>query len=707
LDALSPTVVLIEGPADASGLLPALAQATPPVALLCYPRGDPAKASFWPFAEFSPEYQAALWAVRHGVEARFIDLPFAARDLDRAAELGDAVERDPLGRLASAAGYEDAESWWCDLVEQNPLPGPVFGAVTEAMAELRSGHEVSEREARREAHMRLRIAEAARAAADGDGDGAVAVVCGAWHVPALVAKTRVAADRELLKGLPRSKTVATWAPWSQRRLAFGAGYGAGVRAPGWNLHLWRTWGRADSNAVWLTRIARVLRQQGHDVSTASLIEAERLALALAALRGRPRAGFEELREASVACLFGGEDLLWRSIEDELLLGGEVGQVPEGMAVAPLVEDVQRAQREARLKPEALERELSLDLRTDSGRKRSLLLHRLAVLGVQWGAMEARGGSRGTFRENWRLRWEPEFAVTLVERVVYGSDLASAASAYLVEAAGASASLGSLAACVGQAVTAELPSAWAAGLRLLEAKAALTSDVSELLASVGPLADTVRYGQARQVDTGPLRELAESLAVRACLGLRHAAHGLDDAAATALVEQLRSAHLGLQVLGSGTEVWFEALETVLEDSQAAAFVAGCAGQLIYVGERLSPDAAVGLLERRLSPGTPVAWAARFIEGFFTTIAARLIYDEPLRAAVDGWLRGLDGEDFMAHLPLLRRVFAELDSMERKRLRDAVFRDPGTRALSGVVPAPEGAWETHLRALAPLLTGRVDA
>src|SRR5215471_7543943 len=86
LDALKPVAVLIEGPADASNLLPMLADPdmVTPVALLTYAEDDPARASFYPFADYSPEYQAARWAVRHGIAPRFIDLPASDR-LDNAA----------------------------------------------------------------------------------------------------------------------------------------------------------------------------------------------------------------------------------------------------------------------------------------------------------------------------------------------------------------------------------------------------------------------------------------------------------------------------------------------------------------------------------------------------------------------------------------------------------------------------------------------
>lgn len=48
--------------------------------------------------------------------------------------------------------------------------------------------------------MRLQLRAAQREFGD-----EVAVVCGAWHVPALRQKPSVAADRALLKGSPRPR----------------------------------------------------------------------------------------------------------------------------------------------------------------------------------------------------------------------------------------------------------------------------------------------------------------------------------------------------------------------------------------------------------------------------------------------------------------------------------------------------------------------
>ncbi|MER9936392.1 DUF5682 family protein [Mesorhizobium sp. M0088] len=719
LQELKPVAVLIEGPADASPLLPLLArpEMQPPVALLCYPEDDPASTSFWPFAEFSPEYQATLWAVTNNAAVRFIDLPSSARTapIEAVGETeSDGTEanveadlaphlRDPIGTLAQAAGYEDGESWWSDIIEQNPQPGPIFAAIADAMTTLRDGEgPLAAFEAKREAHMRLEIAAARK-----EFDGPIAIVCGAFHVPALQATRPLKEDQALLKGLARRKSMMTWAPWTGPRLALGFGYGAGVVAPGWCKHLWQTRGQGDSSVLWLAKIAAVLRAKGHMVSTASLIEAERLARTLAVIRERPKPGFEELRDAAIAALFNGEALLWALVEAELLLGADVGEIPPDTPLAPLIEDLQRNQKAARLKPEALERELSVDLRSESGLFRSTLLHRLSVLGVHWGKLTDSGRSRGTFRERWTLSWEPEYAVRLVENLVYGPTIEKAANGRLIQMIGAATSLDAMAALVQGAITANLSEASIAGLAALEDRAARSSECLEILTSVPPLADIIRYGEARKTETARLSGLLERLIVEGGIALAYAARDLDAQASTTLVGAMRKADEAISLVEPEQDVldaWRNGLAAVLDGSRSTALVAGCAAHLLYEAGHLSADAATGLIARRLSPGTPVTEAAGFFEGFFSTAGQRLIYDEGLRGAVDAWLASLDEDAFIAHLPLLRRVFSHLDSMERRRLIEAVL-GRAARLPAGLTPTPDGdeAWRRHLERLGPLLTG----
>lgn len=721
LEELRPEAVLIEGPSDASDLIGHISEAAmkPPVALLCYPNDDPSRAAFWPFAVYSPEYQAARWALQNGKPVRFIDLPHGCRfpdeELDPETEKlheergddgpppperPDRVIRDPIGTLAHAAGYEDGESWWSDVIEENPRPGPVFDAISDAMSALREVEtDLPDREERRDAHMRLEIAAALK-----EFEGPIAVVCGAWHVPALKAPRRGTEDRQTLKGMKKGKIAATWAPWTSPRLAFSRGYGAGVAAPGWCLHIWESHEHGAVATRWLARIAATLRSKGHVAPTASLIEAERLAVTLAAIRERPNPGFEELRDAAIACLFHGEDMLWETICDALLIGSEVGEIPDDIPLAPLLEDLQRQQKAVRLRPEALERELSVDLRSESGLARSTLLHRLTILDVPWGRIAGAGRSRGTFREKWTLAWEPEYAVRLVENLVYGPTIEKAAAGRLIEGLSQADTLSDTAARVYDAITADLKAAIQAGLSFLEEKSALASDCLDIMQTLPPLADTIRYGQARATNLGLLPELMERLISSCSVEIAYAGRNLDADAAAAFSSAMRGADSALLLveLGTGVEdLWQAGLERLVGGRQTDARIRGTAAQLLYSGDVLSGEDVALLLERHLSPGTAVTDAAAFFEGFFEGIAARLIHDSALRDSVDRWIGSLDEETFVSTLPLFRRVFSNLDRMERRRLLDATLGRRG-EGPAGLVYMPEraGVWERQMAALVDL-------
>lgn len=413
LDASGPRAVLIEGPPEGDALLPLAAdeRMRPPVALLAHAVDDPGRAAFWPLAEFSPEWVAIRWALRHDVPVRFIDLPAAhslamtdspapGADHDR-GRVGDGDASgaaatppiDPIGVLAEAAGYDDPERWWEDVVEHRAPDGRLvdprdpFAALGEAMTALREvyGDGGHPRDTVREACMRIQL----RAARKEFGDDVV-VVCGAWHVPALGARTTVTADRALLKGLPKVKTELTWVPWTHRRLARHSGYGAGIDSPGWYGHLFGAPDRPIER--WMTKVAGLLRDEDRFVSSAHVIEAVRLAGTLAALRGRPLAGLSETTDAIRAVMCEGSDVPLALVQDRLIVGETLGEVPDTAPAVPLQRDLARLQRTLRLKPEALERELELDLRKDTDASRSRLLHRLRLLAVGWGEPAAGRGA---------------------------------------------------------------------------------------------------------------------------------------------------------------------------------------------------------------------------------------------------------------------------------------------------------------------------
>ncbi|MFC8140484.1 DUF5682 family protein [Streptomyces paradoxus] len=711
LEEVRPRVVLIEGPPEADALIPLAAdeEMRPPVALLAHAVDEPGRSAFWPLAGFSPEWVALRWALEHDVPARFIDLPAThtlawGRQEDEAGAEGERpppaetapdggtgpgsteLRIDPLGVLAETAGYDDPERWWEDVVEhrgaeEGDALAP-FTALEEAMGALREtyGSGGHDRDLVREAYMRLQVRAAQREFEDG-----VAVVCGAWHVPALRQRTTVAADKALLKGLPKVKTDMTWVPWTHRRLARTSGYGAGIDSPGWYGHLFSAPDRPVER--WLTKVAGLLRAEDRIVSSAHVIEAVRLAETLAAMRGRPLPGLSETTDAVRAVMCEGSDVPLALIRDRLVVGDVLGEVPPSAPAVPLQRDLTRLQRRLRLKPEALERELELDLRKENDAARSRLLHRLRLLGIAWGEPAASRGSTGTFRETWRLRWEPELSVRVAEAGVWGTTVLSAATARAEADAVSAAGLADVTGLAERCLLAELPDALPTVMRVLADRAALDTDVGHLAQALPALVRSLRYGDVRGTDTGALAEVAAGLAERVFVGLPPACAALDADAAEEMRGHVDAVHGAVALLGDASAArrahlrgrWQSVLRVLSGRDTVPGVIRGRAVRLLLDDGQLAQDEAALLMGLVLSPGTPPADAAAWIEGFVgggSGGGMLLVHDERLLGLVDAWLTGVPAEAFTDVLPLLRRTFSAYEPGVRRTLGELVRRGPGT-------------------------------
>jgi hypothetical protein len=362
------------------------------------------------------------------------------------------------------------------------------------------------------------------------------------------------------------------------------------------------------------------------------------------------------------------------VHDELVVGQQVGAVPETTPMVPLARDLAAAQRKLRLKPEAGERTLELDLRRPNQLARSHLLHRLDALDVPWGLEVEGRGSSGTFRETWHLRWEPELAVRLVERSAFGTTVEAAAAAYLVHQAGAADTLADLTRGVEQCLLADLPGALEALMGILSDRAAVHADVAQLMDALGPLARSRRYGDVRGTGLVLLDAVIDGVVVRVAAGLRPACAGLGGDEAAAMAGRLQATHsaVALLALPAHNDRWCGALSAVVEAAGVAGVVRGRACRLLLDAERLDPAAAEAMLSRALSPGTPSAEGAAFVEGFLAGSGTVLLHDRALLALVDDWLGGLSADAFVTCLPLLRRTFSTFEPSERRLIGELVAR-----------------------------------
>ncbi len=711
-----PDCLLLEAPPEA---LTALLQANlpglaPPVALVLYDETDLRRSVYLPFAHFSPEWQALQWALQAGIAIRAIDQPIAfhfsppagAEPTIAAAEASAAMA-DPLRQLATIAGFADTESWWDAFFEQEGDDLEVFEAGLLLMQQLRTAAAALEspENLQREAFMRQALRQAQK-----DGYARIAVVCGAWHAPVLGGEPlkKAGADKQLIAALPkpRTKIRSAWIPWSYPRLALQSGYGAGILSPAWYELRFE---QAEAAILhFLSRASRLLREQGHDNSPAHVSEAVRLATALAALRNLPTPNLAEARMAALSVLCEGIQPRFALIEEKLITGMRIGNVPAEAAAVPLQRallDSLKAVRlasywgkaeECWLKATAANPRGGIDLREAIDLEKSYLLHRLRILSIPWGKPQAADDNAlGSFREIWRLHWQPEFSIKIVEAAMWGNTLPAAAAACLQQQVTATASLADMVELLQQSLLAGLPAITETLSRQLQHKASLTTDIPNLLACLPGLVNSIQYGDVRHSDVTALALLVKELTPGIALGLPAAARQVDDDAARLLATQLLAADraLNLLQLDDLQQLWTTALKQLARLPATHPLLRGLATRLLFDRQQLPVGDVARHMSFALSAATAELEKAAWLEGFLPGSALLLLHHADLWSLLDNWIATLSADDFQHVLPVVRRTFARFSIPERQQLfelarqRHTHFKQPAAQVTALPPPAAE--------------------
>ena len=703
LEEWEPDCVLVEGPADGQSTIAELMHTglEPPVAMVLFADGDIENASFYPFARFSPEYQAIYWAHLNQVPFELIDLPakhYLARKrkdtqialFQPAPELPSAdkilarrLRYDPLSLLAELANYSDSERWWDATIERSgDTSSAVFEALLEAIGRLRAAYPAAadEETLQREAYMRIQL----RAAIKG-GYERIAVVVGAWHGPALMdTLTRKAAtDKGLLKGLPKVKIKSAWVPWSYPRLAKHSGYGAGVVSPAWYQLLFESPGSATER--WMVASAQLLRDEGWAASPALAADGVQLAKTLAQLREQAFAGMEELDQAVLSTLAAGKKERLEIIRERLITGTKVGTIPPGITTVPLLNDLQKELKATRmtkmweitgqhyLKANKTNPRGGIDLRQANDLRKSHLLHRLDLIGIPWGQLQPISANAiSSFREIWLLEWQPEFGLFITERSSYGNTLASAAAGYTMDKVNSVQQVDQLAEIVLASLRANLPELVPHLVQRLRQLASYGQDTGQLLTALPTLVNTCRYGDSRKTDTSALLLLIEELVPRLVNGLPAAASNIDAEQAEAIMKSLAKADYALGQL-AGEEllhIWHDGLKGLLHQTTIAPQVKGVALRLLYDRSIIDFAATRNHFHFALSTNQGAKSIAEWIGGFLYGSSQLLLHFPPLWKLLSEWVSGLPWEDFRHVLPLLRRSLSDFRPEERRKILQLV-------------------------------------
>lgn len=687
-----PRLVLVEGPSDLNEQLADITrpETKPPIAILAYTKEAPVRTILYPFAEYSPEYQAISWCKEYGIECRFIDLPsdvFLALPSGRQTRTEGEEERMSVYKLLDRqAGEDEHETFWERVMEHAQDADGYYQGAALFGSNLREFSQETGRDTDwpetlvREAFMRLQIQKALE---EGFAPEEIVVVTGAYHVPGLLSEDALPMTAEELSSLPRVEASHTLMPYSYYRLSARAGYGAGNKAPAYYSLLWEALQRENLQYVshaYLSRIAGYQREHGTPVSSAEVIEAVRLSDSLARLRGGNAPVLRDLRDAAVTCLGGGSFPAISLAIADTEIGTAIGSLPEGVSRTSIQEDFYRQLKEWKLEKyrDITAQDLPLDLRENrnvSSQKaafldlhRSFFLHQLRILGIHFASQQKVNQDNATWAEHWVIRWTPEAEIELVEAALKGDTVDQAASFVMKERVEAAPNMSEIALVIEDAFTCGMASAVVYATAALQAMAVDAASLEELAATANRLSVVVQYGDIRHLDAAPLEPILCQIFYRACLILPGACV-CDDAASKGIVtaiEQLNSAALAHDFLD--TRAWLDALEETARRDDLNTKLSGFAAAILL--ERGCIDGVQLNLEvqRRLSMGVPAELGAGWFEGLAMKNRYALIARLSLWESLDAYLDTLEEEEFKRALVFLRRAFADFTAAERDEIAE---------------------------------------
>ncbi|MDE6983060.1 MAG: hypothetical protein K2O99_00765, partial [Lachnospiraceae bacterium] len=440
----------------------------------------------------------------------------------------------------------------------------------------------------REAYMRQQIKKAVDS---GIAPENIVVVTGSYHVEGL--KSWQEADEDL-SGMPRVGANHTLMPYSYYRLSTRAGYGAGNKAPAYYALLWEGLNKGEPMYAvysYLIRLAKYQREKGNPVSSASVIEAVRLAMSLAQLRGGNIASLRDLRDAAQTCLGEGRvsGIILATADTEI--GTAIGALPDGVSRTSIQEDFYRQLKELKLDKyrDITAQDLMLDLRENrrvSSEKsafidlhRSFFLHRLRVINVSFAQRQEVSQDNATWSEHWIVRWTPEAEIELVESALKGDTVDGAASFAMKERVESAANMGEIALVIEDACCCGMEQAVGYATAALQRMAVDAASVEDLAKTAQRLSVVVQYGNIRRIDAKPLEPILKQLFYRACLILESACVCDDGASKTVItaMEQLNSVELAHDFLAH--EEWLNVLDNISERDDLNTKLSGFAAAIL--------------------------------------------------------------------------------------------------------------------------------
>jgi len=685
LDEVKPSLVLIEGPADFDFLIDDIVskKLVPPFAIMAYTKEAPIDTILYPFAEYSPEYQAILWARENNTECHFFDLEsdiilgLEKRD-DETKEEEIISETNPKKSIET-----DMEGFWERTLEQSEdmhayrAGSALFGE--SIRKDTNSDDKSFIRDTVRESFMKRKIKEYIEKGFDTEK---IVAITGAFHTSAIESLEGAMSDKEY-KALVRRESNVTLMPYSYYRLSKRTGYGAGNAAPAYYELLWQGFLNGDityHERKYLSSLAKYMREHGGIVSSAQVIEATRLARELAVIRGGSVPTLEDLKDASITCMGGGSFGEMAMGFAETDIGKKIGSVPQDAMQTSIQSDFTSKLKQLKLEKykELVATPLQLDLRENLRVKsvesafldlnRSFFLYRLVVLGIDFAKIKRSSQDNATWAENWILQWTPEAEIQIVESVLKGDTIADAVAFVLSERLLEATKISEIAEVIEDAFNCGLPKIVEGAKRSLDEMTNGAIAMCDIADTVSKLSNMILFGDIRKLDREPLIPIVKRLCIRASLMLVGES-ACDDIAAASLAEDIQKIHNVFMVQDFLDEsLWFDKLTELSNRDDLNTKISGLATAILLDASKIDEPTLRKEVSRRLSIGMPAELGANWFAGLSMRNHYALIGRLTLWESLSEYMDTLDEEEFRRSAVFLRRAFVEYSAKEKDMIAE---------------------------------------
>ncbi len=741
-----PKAILIEGPAALAQWIKYLIdpELVPPVAIYMswavkdkkeVTESNPARvAAYFPFCDYSPELVALREGTKFGARLSFIDLSYAEQvvvesqmeehlqqwqsfSLLQEAHLNSSHY---VQELARRMGCRDHDELWDHLFESRVQELSTAQFIKQVAAYCYMSRqeyplEVLEldgtlaRERRMASCIKKCLAELDLNKEE------IIVVTGGFHtanLPILVAELK----NETMTSEKVDPVEYHLIRYSFDQLDALNGYASGMRAPFYYQRFWTYLNQEqpvparETAAELLVEIGRELRREQlpFAISPADELAALYQAELLAGLRGHAAPTREDFLDAIRSCFVKGaldsEGVLLLSMVKRILAGDQIGILPSGVPLPPLMLNLQQTATRLKLKlNQTMRRELKLEIyRKARHRELSRFFHALSFLEVPLARFIAgpnfvKGIGLDYLTETWEYLWSPQIEVALLKLAVFGTTLTEVAVRRLdqvlaeTETAGEGRNAGMAVEFLLRALQMGLHPYLENLLRRIEFSIAEDAAFDSLVKALRQLTLISKAREPLEAEElTVLPELITAAYRKAC----YLAQDLDQVpieATQTIVE-----HLGILVeILEGTvkgdldaELYLKALEVLNCKITGNTGVLGAAAGILYRQGRLSVAELKVIFEGYLKAATFQNRAKTdFIYGLLQS-CRELLWSEPwFLISLDELWQTWNEAEFLRELPQLRLSFTELSPGEIDRVAARVAELHGVNNLGELV-----SWET---------------